>query len=134
LLSRLRHSPSDQAAWDEFVERYSPRIYGWCRRWNLQEADAQDVTQDVLLRLAEKMRTFAYDPSGSFRGWLKTLAHHAWHDFVKKRERAGAGSGDWMDTPPHTPGRFQTSTACRSGIPENQTVRAVRGRFASWSR
>jgi RNA polymerase sigma-70 factor (ECF subfamily) len=40
------------------------------------------------------MRTFAYDPSGSFRGWLKTLAHHAWHDFVKKRDRAGAGSGD----------------------------------------
>ena len=94
LLSRLRHSPSDQAAWDEFVERYSPRIYGWCRRWNLQEADAQDVTQDVLLRLADKMRTFVYDPSGSFRGWLKTLAHHAWHDFVKKRERAGPGSGD----------------------------------------
>src|SRR6516165_5287111 len=94
LLSRLRHTPSDQAAWDEFVERYSPKIYSWCRRWNLQEADAQDVTQDVLLRLAAKMRTFAYDPSGSFRGWLKTLAHHAWHDFVKKRERAGAGSGD----------------------------------------
>ena len=61
LLARLR-SPSDQAAWDQFVERYSPRIYGWCRRWNLQEADAQDVTQDVLLRLADKMRTFAYDP------------------------------------------------------------------------
>ena len=94
LLSRLRHAPPDQAAWDEFVERYSPRIYGWCRRWNLQEADAQDVTQEVLLRLAEKMRTFAYDPSGSFRGWLKTLAHHAWHDFVKKRGQAGAGSGD----------------------------------------
>jgi RNA polymerase sigma-70 factor (ECF subfamily) len=94
LLSRLRHTPSDQAAWEEFVERYGPRIYSWCRRWNLQEADAQDVTQDVLLRLADKMRTFAYDPSGSFRGWLKTLAHHAWHDFAKKRGRAGAGSGD----------------------------------------
>src|SRR5262245_16697151 len=94
LLSRLRHSPTDQAAWDEFVERYSPRIYSWCRHWNLQEADAQDVTQDVLLRLADKMRTFIYDPAGSFRGWLRTLAHHAWYDFIKKREQAGAGSGD----------------------------------------
>jgi RNA polymerase sigma factor (sigma-70 family) len=94
LLSRLRQAPADQAAWEEFVERYSPRIYGWCRRWDLQEADAQDVTQDVLLRLADKMRTLAYDPSRSFRGWLKTLAHHAWYDFVKKREQAGAGSGD----------------------------------------
>jgi len=94
LLSRLRHAPADQAAWDEFVERYGPRIYSWCRCWNLQEADAQDVTQDVLLRLADKMRTFAYDASGSFRGWLKTLAHHAWHDFIKKRQQAVAGSGD----------------------------------------
>jgi RNA polymerase sigma-70 factor (ECF subfamily) len=94
LLSRLRHAPADQAAWEEFVERYSPRIYSWCRHWNLQEADAQDVTQDVLLRLADKMRTFAYDPSGSFRGWLRTLAHHAWYDFIKKREQAAIGSGD----------------------------------------
>ena len=33
-----------------------------------QEADAKDVTQMVLVRLAERMRTFAYDPSKSFRG------------------------------------------------------------------
>ena len=28
------------------------------------------------------MATFAYDPSRSFRGWLKTLTHHAWRDLV----------------------------------------------------
>jgi DNA-directed RNA polymerase specialized sigma24 family protein len=49
-------SPLDQAAWNEFVERYGRRIYGWCRQWGLQEADAEDVTQDVLLRLARKMQ------------------------------------------------------------------------------
>jgi hypothetical protein len=27
----------------------------------------------VLVRLAERMRTIAYDPSKSFRGWLRTL-------------------------------------------------------------
>src|SRR5262245_39886831 len=94
LLGRLRQSPTDQAAWEEFVERYGPRIYGWCRHWGLQGADADDVAQDVLLRLAEKMRTFRYDPAGSFRGWLKTLTHHAWYDFVQRRRRAGCGSGD----------------------------------------
>jgi RNA polymerase sigma-70 factor (ECF subfamily) len=94
LLGRLRQSPTDQAAWEEFVERYGPRIYGWCRHWGLQDADAEDVAQDVLVRLAEKMRTFHYDPAGSFRGWLKTLAHHAWYDFVRRRQRAGCGSGD----------------------------------------
>jgi RNA polymerase sigma-70 factor (ECF subfamily) len=93
LLARLRQAPADQAAWAEFVDRYGRKVYGWCRRWNLQEADAQDVTQDVLVRLAEKMRGFAYDPSRSFRAWLKTLARHALSDFGDARGRAGAAGG-----------------------------------------
>jgi RNA polymerase sigma factor (sigma-70 family) len=94
LLAKLRQDPTDQAAWGRFVDHYGPRIHGWCRKWNLQEADAQDVTQAVLVKLADKMRTFAYDPSRSFRAWLKTLAHHAWSDFLEARQRPGRGSGD----------------------------------------
>jgi RNA polymerase sigma-70 factor (ECF subfamily) len=60
----------------------------------LQDADAEDVTQEILLKLAQKLRSFAYDPSRSFRGWLKTVAHHAWRDFVDSRRRAQAGAGD----------------------------------------
>jgi RNA polymerase sigma factor (sigma-70 family) len=94
LLARLRHSPTDQKAWDEFVKHYGGRLYSWCRHWNLQDADAQDVAQDVLLKLAGRMRTFDYDPGRSFRGWLRTLAHHAWQDFLEARRRPGAGTGD----------------------------------------
>jgi RNA polymerase sigma factor (sigma-70 family) len=94
LLGRLRRDPNDQQAWDEFVEHYGGRIYDWCLRWQLQEADAQDVTQMVLLKLAQKMRDFRYDPSRSFRAWLKTLTHHAWSDFLESRRRPGLGSGD----------------------------------------
>jgi RNA polymerase sigma-70 factor (ECF subfamily) len=94
LLSRLRHNPDDQSAWGEFVERYGPRIHAWCGRWGLQEADAQDVAQMVLVRLAAKLRVFVYDPDKSFRAWLKTLARHAWCDFVSDRQRRVAGSGD----------------------------------------
>jgi RNA polymerase sigma-70 factor (ECF subfamily) len=93
LLGRLRCASPDQAAWGEFVERYGRKIYRWCRHWGLQEADAEDVTQDVLLKLADKMKTFAYDAAGSFRAWLKTLTHHAWYDFVQGRQHAEAGSG-----------------------------------------
>ena len=94
LLSRLRHEPSDQAGWDEFVERYGRHIYRWCRQWNLQDADAEDVTQDILMKLTQKLRDFAYDPSRSFRGWLKTVAHHAWRDFEDGRRRVQAAAGD----------------------------------------
>jgi RNA polymerase sigma-70 factor (ECF subfamily) len=97
LLARLRQQPDDQDAWAAFVDRYGGLLYSWCRSWQLQDADARDVTQDVLLRLARALRAFTYDPAGSFRGWLRTLARHAWSDFVAARQRPGQGSGGDVD-------------------------------------
>ncbi len=94
LLGRLRHDARDEAAWNEFVARYEPKILHWCRGWGLQESDARDVTQDVLLKLHGSLSRFAYGPSQSFRGWLRTLTHHAWRDLVDERKRKGSGSGD----------------------------------------
>jgi RNA polymerase sigma-70 factor (ECF subfamily) len=94
LLIRLRQDPTDQAGWAEFVERYGRHIYRWCRQWKLQDADAEDVTQTILLKLSQKLRAFAYDPSRSFRAWLKTVAHHAWRDFEDSRRRAWSAAGD----------------------------------------
>jgi RNA polymerase sigma factor (sigma-70 family) len=93
LLALLRQDPSDQAGWDEFVERYGRHIYRWCRQWKLQDADAEDVTQDILVKLIQKLRAFTYDPSRSFRGWLKTFAHHAWRDFDDSRRPAQRAAG-----------------------------------------
>jgi RNA polymerase sigma factor (sigma-70 family) len=94
LLGRLRADAEDKRAWGEFLDRYGPLIYRWCGKWKLQDADAQDVTQTVLMKLAEKMRTFHYDPARSFRAYLKTLTHYAWCDFLEARKRVGSGSGD----------------------------------------
>jgi RNA polymerase sigma factor (sigma-70 family) len=91
LIERLRCCPVDQQAWNLFVDRYGRRIFQWCQRWHLQDADAADITQIVLVKLADKMRDFAYDPSRSFRAWLKTVTHHAWRDYVAKRQVAGSG-------------------------------------------
>lgn len=94
LLHRLKQNPADQISWAEFVQHYGPAIRGWLIHWGLQEADAQDVTQNVLLRLTAKLPQFEYDPSRSFRAWLKTLTHHAWHDFVTESGYRNRGSGD----------------------------------------
>jgi RNA polymerase sigma factor (sigma-70 family) len=94
LLHRLNQNPGDQISWAEFVRLYGPAIRGWLTHWGLQEADSQDVTQNVLLRLTAKLPQFKYDPSRSFRGWLKTLTHHAWHDFVTEAGYRNRGSGD----------------------------------------
>jgi RNA polymerase sigma-70 factor (ECF subfamily) len=94
LLERLRQQLADQAAWAEFVRRYGPLVYRWCRRWHLQEADAQDVTPAVLAKLAEKMKSFRYDATKSFRAYLKTLARYTWCDFLKDCNKPSAATGD----------------------------------------
>jgi RNA polymerase sigma-70 factor (ECF subfamily) len=91
----LLRQPDSPEAWTAFVRRYTPKLLAWCRQWKLQDADAQDVTQEVLHRFARHMRDFPYDPAkGHFRSWLKTLARHAWSDLCQGRKRAGWGSGD----------------------------------------
>src|SRR5262249_6836442 len=94
MLMALRNDPCDQSAWSAFVERYGPEIHAWCRRWKLQEADAQDVTQMVLVRLVRHLPDFTYDPSRSFRGWLRTLTAHSWSDFIGEQVRGVRGAAD----------------------------------------
>lgn len=102
LLLRLKHAPQDNSAWQEFARRYEPRILGWCHHWHLQEADAQDVAQTVLLQLLAKLQSFEYDPARSFRAWLKTLTHHVWQDLIARRRQAqtnlGTTATDPLDT------------------------------------
>jgi RNA polymerase sigma-70 factor (ECF subfamily) len=94
LLGRLGRNPNDSAAWREFVRYYGRTIFLWCQHWGLQDADADDVSQEILMEVARKMRTFVYDPARSFRAWLKTLAHGAWCDWLERQRRQVRGSGD----------------------------------------
>ena len=94
ILSRLSNDPGDQSAWVVFVDRYGPQIYAWCLRWRLQDADAQDVTQMVLIKLVRRLPDFVYDPSRSFRGWLRTLTAHRWSDFLRDQARGVRGAAD----------------------------------------
>jgi RNA polymerase sigma factor (sigma-70 family) len=88
LIDLLRQYPKDASAWDRFVRRYRPKIYGWCRDRGLQEADAEDVAQDVIAILTRKMASFQYDPSRRFRAWLKTITYRALCDLIASRCRA----------------------------------------------
>jgi RNA polymerase sigma factor (sigma-70 family) len=87
LLERLQNNPNDALAWSVFVERYQPRIHAWCLTLGLQASDADDVAQEVLVKLFAAMRKFHYDPARSFRAWLKTVTKHAWCDFLAARRK-----------------------------------------------
>src|SRR5262249_26599842 len=91
-LARLRQDPTDQAAWDAFVERYGRHIYRWCRQWKLQDADAEDVTQEILAKLAQKPRDLHYGPARSLPGLLKAGTPPRLREFLDgPRRRAAAG-------------------------------------------
>jgi RNA polymerase sigma factor (sigma-70 family) len=76
LLSRVRNL-DDHEAWREFDERYRELILRYCRRRGLQQSDAEDVRQMVMLNLAKQLRTFKYQPErGRFRGYMgQTVAN-----------------------------------------------------------
>jgi RNA polymerase sigma-70 factor (ECF subfamily) len=93
LLLRLREL-DDKEAWNEFVDRYGPKILTWCRRFSLQESNAADVTQDVLAKMVLAMRDFDYNATrGSFRGWLKTVTANAVKDWARSLKRTAAVRG-----------------------------------------
>jgi RNA polymerase sigma-70 factor (ECF subfamily) len=96
LMMRVQQDPADPAAWNEFVHKYQPMIRAWCLRWGAQGCDADDIAQQVLLKLMTAMKTYRCESMASFRGWLKTVTHNAWIDFVRRPSTNQAP--DWIDS------------------------------------
>jgi RNA polymerase sigma factor (sigma-70 family) len=93
LLIRVR-DPADQAAWHEFVEIYRPLILRLARLKGLQEADADDVAQEVLLAVANAVERREHDRKrAKFRTWLHRVASNAVLNALT-RARPDRGSGD----------------------------------------
>lgn len=93
LLLRLSQNSSD--AWAEFLDVYEQAIYQFSRRRGLQDADAWDVTQDVLAAVDKKVESWDPDEAkGKFRGWLFRVARNIAVDKVIEQTRRAAASGD----------------------------------------
>jgi RNA polymerase sigma-70 factor (ECF subfamily) len=94
LLARL-HDPQDGDAWRQFVDLYAPLVYGYARRQGLQDADAADLSQDVLAAVAAAVGRLEYDPDrGAFRNWLFTVVRRKLSNRRRAaRSRPGGGNG-----------------------------------------
>lgn len=86
-------SASDAAAWQEFVAIYEPLIYRFAVSQGLQDADARELIQSVLLAVAGSVARWEPDPQrGSFRAWLFRIARNQLVSLLRKR-RPDRGSG-----------------------------------------
>ena len=94
LLARLGTGTENSDAWARFVVLYGPHILRWCRNYGLQDSDAQDVAQEVLLQISKQIGQFRYDPSKRFRGWLRAVVHSSWYAWISRSREWHHGHGD----------------------------------------
>jgi len=94
LLLRIR-DPGDTLAWQSFVDVYGPLIYRQGRGRGLQDADAAEVTQEVLFQVSRSVRTFEYRPEqGRFRDWLGTVTQNKIRTFLSRQRGATHDRGE----------------------------------------
>ncbi len=91
LLFRLRNW-EDKASWEEFYRLYRNFVYGLAKRGGLTHVEAEEVTQEVFVRVSETIQDFECDPArGTFRGWLAQLTRWRIADKFRARPRDAAG-------------------------------------------
>lgn len=94
LLERLRDG-SDTLAWTEFFQRYWPLVYAYARRRGCSEHTAEEIVQDVMLKVFQRKDVFRYDPcKGRFRDWLGVLVRNRVIERARRSDRARAAGGD----------------------------------------
>lgn len=95
LLLRLQEpSPDgpDELAWKQFVELYAPLIFYWARKNGRSQIDASDLVQEVLTLVFQKLPEFRYDPTRSFRGWLRTVTLNKFRELARRKKLNNATS------------------------------------------
>ena len=65
----------DDAAWEELIRVHTRRVYSLCYRFTGRDAEAQDLTQEVFLRIFKNLATFRSD-EGCFSTWLARLTRN----------------------------------------------------------
>ncbi|MCM8533277.1 MAG: RNA polymerase sigma factor [Lentisphaeraceae bacterium] len=84
LLERVRDR-SDERSWEDFIDIYRPYIYKVLRRMNFLHEEAEDLSQNVLVVLWDKMPEFKHNfRTGAFRSWLCTIVRNKGVDYIRK--------------------------------------------------
>ena len=95
LVARVK-DPRDAEAWSRFVAVYHPVIYRLARNRGMQDADAEDLAQQVLASVATAVKRWEPDPNrGRFRTWLTRITRNAvTNALARARPDRGDGGTD----------------------------------------
>jgi RNA polymerase sigma-70 factor (ECF subfamily) len=73
----------DGHAWQQIVESQHRRVYGLCYRFTGSVSDAEDLTQEVFLKVYRNLKAFDGD-RGSFQSWLTALTRNLLVDHFRR--------------------------------------------------
>jgi RNA polymerase sigma-70 factor (ECF subfamily) len=81
-----RCASGDTAAWEELVRTHTRRVYSLCYRFTNSDDEAQDLTQDVFLRIFKTVKTFRAE-EGSFTTWMARLTRNLLIDNYRRKRQ-----------------------------------------------
>src|SRR5882724_627748 len=73
----------DEAAWEELVRMHTRQVYGLCFRFTGSGSEAQDLTQDVFMRVFKTIKSFR-STEGSFTTWLARVTRNLLIDHYRR--------------------------------------------------
>ena len=73
----------DDAAWEDLVRTHTRRVYGLCYRFTGKDSDAQDLAQEVFMRVFRSLKSFR-SGEGSFVVWLSRLTRNLLIDHYRR--------------------------------------------------
>jgi RNA polymerase sigma-70 factor (ECF subfamily) len=76
----------DAAAWEEIVQRYHRRIYNICYRFAGTSDDAQDLTQEVFIKMYRTLSSYDLE-RGAFMTWVTTMTRNLLVDHFRKTKQ-----------------------------------------------
>jgi RNA polymerase sigma-70 factor, ECF subfamily len=76
----------DAVAWEEIVQRYNRRIYNICYRFAGSADDAQDLTQEVFIKMYRTLNSYDVE-RGAFMTWVATLTRNLLVDHFRKTKQ-----------------------------------------------
>lgn len=121
----------EDSAWEALLNAHTRHVYNLCYRFTGRYEDAQDLTQEVFIKIFQTLRTF--DPAqGAFRTWMSRVARNHLVDHYRRtrRDRLTSSLDDHLPALDQTPGRGEDGAVRVESRERKERLQTALGRLS----